>query len=78
MFVTFNLIKNIKGEFLIPQVFSISKLNTQVLYAHIYSPTNLLSAQNYDSNIQPLKSWRKPLLSVNGWLFCFEFPVVNY
>lgn len=29
-----------KNEFLIPQVFSISKLNTQVLYAHIYSPTN--------------------------------------
>ena len=56
MFLTFNLIKNIRGEFLIPQIFSISKLNTQVLYAHIYSPTNLLSAQNYDSNIQPLKS----------------------
>ena len=41
MFVIFNLIKNIKGEFLISQVFSIGKLNIQVLYAHIYSPTNL-------------------------------------
>ena len=29
-----------KNEFLIPQVFSIEKLNIQVLYAHIYSPIN--------------------------------------
>ena len=39
--MTFNLIKNIKGEFLIPQAFSIGKSNTQVLYVHICSPTNL-------------------------------------
>ena len=29
-----------KNEFLIPQVFSIGKLNIQVLYAHIFSPIN--------------------------------------
>lgn len=35
-----NTIRKIKNEFLIPQLFSIGKLNTQILYVHIYSKTN--------------------------------------